>query len=75
MSIIVELADPKHMLPIRVSFGEVRSQRFTKKAAIKLKNKLQLALDELEEVEAEKDSVTIQNIHGKNVEIVLLADI
>ena len=52
MSIKVTIADPDHMLPISVEFGVVKAQRFTRKAAIELKNKLIAALDELDVYQA-----------------------
>jgi hypothetical protein len=47
MTIKVTLVQPNGMAPFIVEFSHVK-QHFTKKAAVELKNKLQLALDELE---------------------------
>lgn len=47
----VTVVDPNGMLPFIVEFSHIK-QHFTKKAAIELKNKLQAALDELEELQA-----------------------
>jgi hypothetical protein len=51
MSIKVTMTGHKQMCPLLVEFSHVK-QNFTKKAAIELKNKLRLALDELEIAEA-----------------------
>ena len=53
MSIQVTRPEPNHYLPFLVEFGHVQ-QRFTKKAAMEFKKKLELALDELTEHEAMK---------------------
>lgn len=54
MTIKVSMVEPDGMLPFIVEFSHIK-QHFTKKAAMELKNKLQAALDELEEHEAMKD--------------------
>lgn len=54
MSIKVSLVEPEGGFPFIVEFSHIK-QRFTKKAAIELKNKLILALDALEERESEDD--------------------
>ena len=51
MSIKVTMVEPDGMLPFIVEFSRIK-QRFTKKAARELKNKLILALDDLEVYEA-----------------------
>jgi hypothetical protein len=53
MTIKVTMTDPGGMTPFLVEFSHIK-QSFTKKAAIELKNKLQAALDELEEHESMK---------------------
>lgn len=52
MTIKVEVEDRAHMLPICVRLCGVRPQRFTKKAAMELKNKLEAALSDIELFEA-----------------------
>ena len=46
----VTVIESHKMFPFIVEFGNFKNQ-FTKKAAAELKNKLQKALDELEEIE------------------------
>ena len=55
MSIKVTMAAPEEMHPFIVEFADIK-RLFTKKAAIELKNKLRLALDEFEVYEAMKDA-------------------
>ena len=52
--ITVTLVKPEEVAPFMVEFSHIK-QRFTKKAARELKNKLITALDELEVYEAMKD--------------------
>lgn len=54
MTIKVSMVDPDGMTPFMVEFSHVK-QRFTKKAAMELKNKLESALDDLIIHEAMKD--------------------
>jgi hypothetical protein len=54
MTIKVTMVAPDEMLPFIVEFSHLK-QYFTKKAAVELKNKLQSALDELEQYEAMKE--------------------
>lgn len=51
MSIKVTMVEPEGLFPFIVEFSHIK-QKFTKKAAIELKNKLRIALDELESFDA-----------------------